>query len=107
MIRAVLHTNVVVSAHLNPEGREALILELAAARTFWWFVSPELFEEYAESLKRPKFGFDRKAVALWLRELRSLLRTVRPKRQLNVTTDPDDNLILECALEARGTSSSL
>jgi putative PIN family toxin of toxin-antitoxin system len=80
MIRVVLDTNVVVSAHLNPQGREALILELAVAGRLRCFASAELLKEYDEVLHRPKFGFSSKAAAVWLRELRSLIRPVRPRQ---------------------------
>jgi len=101
MIRAVLDTNVVVSAHLEAEGREALILGLAIAGWFRSFASEALFAEYEGVLRRAKFKFDEKRVAHWLKEMRASMRLVKLKRKLQVTADPDDNLVLECALEAR------
>lgn len=101
MIRAVLDTNVVVSAHLNSEGREALILELAMAGYFRCFVSEALLEEYEGVLRRPRFGFDSRQVAHAMRALRKTVSLVRPRRRLDVTKDPDDNKVVECALEAR------
>ena len=101
MIRAVLDTNVVVSAHLEAEGHAALILGLALAGRFRCFASAALFSEYEDVLRRRKFDFDEKRVARWLREMRDCMRMVKPRRTLEVTTDPDDNPLLECALEAR------
>src|SRR5256885_3620477 len=101
MIRAVLDTNVVVSAHLEAEGHAALILGLALAERFRCFASEALFQEYEEVLRRAKFGFAEKRINRWLREMRECMRRVKPKQKLEVTADPDDNLVLECALEAR------
>ena len=101
MIRAVLDTNVVVSAHLNPEGNEAVILELALAGRFRFYVSSELLEEYEGVLRRERFGLDARDIAQSVRLLRRHAERVPPRRKLHVTRDPRDNMILECALEAR------
>jgi len=101
VIRAVLDTNIIVSAHLQEEGHAALILELAMGKRFRCFASAPLFAEYEEVLRRPKFGLDEKRVTRSIRELRRNVRVVRPTRKLKVTKDSDDNLVLECALAAR------
>ena len=101
MIQAVLDTNVIVSAHLKGEGREALILELALAGYFRWYVSEELMEEYEEVLRRPRFALEPGRIRRWTRELRKRVRMVNPGKAVKVTKDPDDNKVLECALEAR------
>lgn len=101
MIQAVLDTNVVVSAHLKEQGREALILELAIAGYFRWFVSEPLLEEYAEVLARPRFGFEPKGLARWMPEMRKRAVMVRPSKRVNAARDAGDNMVLECALEGR------
>jgi len=70
-------------------------------KRFWCFASAALFTEYEEVLRRPKFGLDEKRVTRSIRELRRNVRVVKPSRELKVTKDPDDNLVLECALAAR------
>ncbi len=97
---AVLDTNVIVSALLKAEGREALILDLAVCRRFSLAVSEPLLEEYEGVLRRPRFGFDPQEVARSLRAIRGVAAVVEPRERLNVARDPDDNMILECAVEA-------
>jgi uncharacterized protein len=58
MLKAVLDTNVVVSAHLTADGPAALILRLALSRYFQYYVSEEILEEYCEVLQRRKFKLD-------------------------------------------------
>lgn len=99
-VKAVLDTNVVVSAHLQGQGREALILELALAGTFKLALSEALLEEYEGVLRRPRFGLDPGKIARSLRAIRDAALLVRPQKQLHVTRDPDDNKVLECAWEA-------
>jgi uncharacterized protein len=101
MLRAVLDTNVVVSAHLRPEGQQALILGLAFGRKFRWFVSEALLEEYEGVLRRQRFGLNPQSVTRSIRLIRKTATLAVPKKRLSVTRDPDDNKVIECALEAR------
>lgn len=101
MLKAVLDTNVVVSAHLNLDGPPRVILDLAFSRHFRCFVSEPLLREYEEVLSRPRFGRNPRDIAKSLRLLRDVATLVVPRRRLDVAGDPDDNKVLECALEAR------
>lgn len=101
LAKVVLDTNVVVSAHLNPNGFERLVLRLALASRLQLYLSREILTEYEEVLRREKFGIDPAKVAESLRMLKSAARLVHPKRKLSVASDPDDNKFLECA-EAAG-----
>jgi putative PIN family toxin of toxin-antitoxin system len=96
-VRAVLDTNVVVSAHLKERGQEALILELALSGRFELVVSPALLQEYEEVLLRPRFNLYPAAITRSIRAIRHLALLVSPTKSLNVTRDPDDNMVLECA----------
>jgi uncharacterized protein len=100
VVKAVLDTNIVVSAHLKAEGREALILELALAAKFKLCASEPIFEEYEAVLMRPRFGFDPQKIAKSLKAIRKVSLFVRPRKPLRVARDPDDDKFLECALEA-------
>jgi putative PIN family toxin of toxin-antitoxin system len=101
MIRVVLDTNVIVSAHLRPDGLEATVFLLALAGTITLCVSPSLLAEYEGVLSRKKFSLDPRRVAGSLEQMRNASRTVRPKRTLTECRDPEDNRFLECA-EAAG-----
>jgi putative PIN family toxin of toxin-antitoxin system len=101
MLRVVLDTNVAISAHLSPEGQQALILGLAIAGYFRCFVSEALLEEYEGVLRRERFGLSPRSVTQSMRIIRKTTTLVIPKRKLDVSRDPDDNKVVECALEAR------
>jgi uncharacterized protein len=100
-IRVVLDTNVVVSAHLNGDGYERYVLDLALAGKLRLAVSEAILDEYAGVLSRPKFAIGSKQVAISMRLLRSSARIVCPRHELRVAHDPDDNRFLECAEEAK------
>jgi len=101
MAKAILDTNVVVSGLRNPDGNSAAILRLAESRAFRCYVSQEILAEYNEVLNRPVLDFQPHQIAKVMQMIRRRSRLVIPSKRLNVTSDPDDNVFLECALEAR------
>ena len=98
-VKAVLDTNVVVSALLKPYGRQALLLDLALSGTFTTIASRDLLQEYEEVLRRPRFALDPRRIAGSLRAIRKVAALIQPREHLHVTGDPDDNMLLESALE--------
>lgn len=101
MIRVVLDTNVIVSAYLNDDGLPFAILKLSLARVVRMCVSSDVLAEYAELLARKSYPMDRRRARLLLQKIKSSAEVVRPVRGLDVTSDPDDNIFLECAEAAK------
>ena len=101
MTKAILDTNVVFSSLLNPEGAPPLVLRLATSRVFRCYVSDEILREYDEVLSRERFALKERQIAKLMTMFRKTATVVLPKKKLSITTDPDDNIFLECALEAR------
>lgn len=101
MIRVVLDTNVVVSAHLNDEGYERYVLDLALAGRIEIVISEEILAEYEDVLCRPKFAISPKQIAKSLRLIRARGRIVKPRQEVTAASDPDDNCFLECAEAGR------
>ncbi len=97
----VLDTNVLISALLFG-GLPAEILDVIVARVVQCSLSPSILDELKDVLQRPKFGFSSQQAIAIVEELSTLCTIVSPSERINiVTADPDDNRILECALEAR------
>ena len=101
MLKAVLDTNVVVSAHLTADGPAALIFRLALSRYFRCCVCEEILEEYCEVLQRRKFRLDGDYVVQSLSAFRAAAILVNPRIQIAAARDPDDDKILECAIAAK------
>src|SRR5262245_57779248 len=100
-LKLVLDTNLVVSAHINPDGLERLVLNLALASRVEFFITSEIFEEYKEVLGREKFGIEPTLVSESLRLIKQNAGMVKSKAVVTASPDPDDNKFLECA-EAAG-----
>ena len=100
-LKVVYDTNIIVSAALKPGSIPASLVALAIARHVRLFLSPAIFEEYREVLKRPKFGFNPRTVDAFLRDLTRAATTVRPTQRMTSVPDEPDNRFLECAQKAR------
>ena len=97
-IKAVLDTNVVVSANLVDEGPSAAILDLAINRNIRMVVSPAVLEEYKEVLLRPRLKLNPARVAAVMALIREHALMVRPTVAATAAKgDESDNRILECA----------
>lgn len=100
-LRLVIDTNVVVSAALKPEGVQRTVVLLAMTKPARWYVSDAIVAEYAAVLARPELKI-RKGLRLQLRQLiENHTRVVTPSRLRQVTSDPADNMFVECADAAR------
>lgn len=97
----VLDTNVVVSAVLKPAGLERVSLVFALAAPARLYVSPDILEEYERVLHKPQLKLSHSRIGEVIHLVRSRSALVRPSRRLQVTADPDGNIFLECADEAR------
>jgi uncharacterized protein len=100
-LRLVIDTNVLVSAAIKPTGLQRTAFLIAISKPARLYVSYPILQEYTEVLVRPEFRI-RKGLRLQLLQLiKNHSHTVLPTRQLEATTDPDDNIFLECADAAR------
>ena len=100
-LRLVIDTNVLISAALKPTGLQRTVLLLATTKPARLYVSRPILEEYRDVLTRPELQI-RKGIRLqFLQLLKNRSYTVAPARRLEVTSEPDDNIFLECADAAR------
>lgn len=100
-LRLVVDTNVVVSAALKPEGLQRTVLVLALTKPARLYVSSVILEEYRDVLARPELQIRRGLQQQLLQLIKRRVHVVRPARPLQVTSDPGDNIFLECADAAR------
>jgi putative PIN family toxin of toxin-antitoxin system len=100
-LRLVIDTNVVISAALKPESLQRTALVLALTKPARLYLSQEIMAEYAEVLARPGLKI-RKGIRLQLLQLiENSSHLISSSRRLDVCSDPDDNIFIECAEAAR------
>jgi uncharacterized protein len=101
VIRAVIDTNVLVSAMISSAGNEALLLTAINQGLVVPYFSQEILEEYSDVLFRPRFGFPREVVDALLDLFRHRGKLLRPVPVAGVSTDPDDDKFIACALAGK------
>jgi putative PIN family toxin of toxin-antitoxin system len=95
-----LDTNVLVSAILFG-GKPRQILEKAIRGKIRLCLSEAILEELKGVLQRSKFDYSPEMIQVILTELTGVSDFVNPSKTSNVVSeDPEDNRILECAVEA-------
>ena len=100
-LRLVIDTNVLVSAALKSDGLQRTTLLLAITRPARLYFSETILEEYAEVLSRPELAIRRGLQLQLLQLIRNHGHLVTPSRRIDVTSDPDENIFIECADAAR------
>jgi putative PIN family toxin of toxin-antitoxin system len=102
MIRAVLDTNIFVSALLQPQGPPAQVFLLAVSGSaIQLCVSGEIYAEYEEVIRRPRLKRSQSEINNALEAVRQKGFWVRPSTRVHACADPDDNIFLECAVAAQ------
>ena len=103
VLRVVFDSNVIISGFLFG-GHPARLLEYTLGNSIHAFTSLPILDEVRDVLQRPKFGLSSEQALTLIEELHDLCDVVTPtKRVRAISTDPDDNIILECAQEANAT----
>lgn len=104
-MRAVVDTNVWVSAVLNGAGLPARVLDAYLAGRFTLVVSEPMLEELAEVLARPRLvrrhGRPPERIAALVNGLREHAVLVAVCGAVQVCRDPDDNVVIETAMGGR------
>ncbi len=100
IVKAVLDTNIYISAFLFPGGPPAEIYLLAVRRKFQLCSSPAIMAEVANKL-RVKFQVDECDIVDLLKQIARIAAIIKPKNKINLLTDEPDNRVLECAVELK------
>jgi putative PIN family toxin of toxin-antitoxin system len=100
VFRVVLDTNVLVSAIIFG-GKPKQILEKAIRGEIRLCISEPILEELKGVLRRFKFDYSPDMIQVILTELLRIADFVNPSKTIDIVSeDPEDNRILECAVEA-------
>lgn len=101
MILVVIDTNVLISALLHPEGSPAKVLLVTmGGSTVRLCVSGDVYSEYEEVIRRPRFKRTESEITNMLRAIREMAIWVKPAIRVRACSDADDDIFLECAQAA-------
>jgi putative PIN family toxin of toxin-antitoxin system len=102
-VRIVLDTNILYSGLRSSQGASRIILELIANDKIATVMTPALFLEYEERLRDDPYlkelGLTTEELMAFLDELAAKSYRVRiDVRWRPVSSDPDDDMVIECAV---------
>jgi uncharacterized protein len=97
VIRAVVDTNVLVSALISPAGNEAYVVLAINEGLIVPCFSEEILEEYSGVLLREKFGFVAESIAALLDLLRRQGDLIDAPPLTGVSPDRGDDKFIACA----------
>jgi len=101
MLRAVLDTNVLVSAIIS-DGKPRELLRKAISKEFCLVTSDQILRELGTVLRRPKFKTDEDEIhriILVLIQSAEIVEVVSKLHQVEV--DPKDNMVVETAYDGK------
>jgi len=99
--KAVFDTNILVSAWFW-EGNESKLIESVEEGLIHGYSSKQHIEELCRTLRYPKFDLSQDEVESIRSYYLLLFKIVTPKQTIDIILeDPSDNMVLECALEAK------
>jgi putative PIN family toxin of toxin-antitoxin system len=101
MLKAVIDTNILVSALLTPSGRPARVLDHVLNGNVILCYDSRIIAEYQEVLLRAKFEFDKRAVKQVIDFLIRSGISIVPAPILDTFEDEDDKVFYEVAKSAR------
>lgn len=102
-LKVVFDTNIFVMAAGMPGGYIDYWLDMATppGNKFQLYTSPAILAEVQEKLEG-KLHLERALAVEYISHIQGIATVVHPKQKLKVIPhDPDDNIILECAVEAQ------
>lgn len=106
---AVIDTNVLISSLLTSkkDSATAKVVDSIAEQRLIPLYSEEIFEEYEEVLKRPKFPFSGERIESILEMIRQFGLIVHPSPTGEVLPDEDDLMFYEVVMEKRDDGAYL
>src|SRR5271165_6418718 len=100
-LRLVVDTNVVVSAALKPESLQRTVFLIAITKPARLYVTQPILREYFDVLARRELRIRKGLRQQLLQLVRNRSSLIVPRYHLEVTSDPDDNMFIECSDAAR------
>jgi len=97
--KVIIDTNNFISA-LGWEGKSRELLRKVMGKEYDLYISVKQIREIKRVMNYPKFKFTEKQKKRFLKILFSIATIIDTKTKLDIVEDRDDNMLLECAVEA-------
>ncbi len=98
-MRVVFDSNIYILAALSVQGPSRAIVKLSEKGWFEVVIADTITDEVRRILQQ-KLKWPKEKVDLWMDYLHSLTHRIEVRSHVQDCIDPDDNHVLDCALEA-------
>jgi putative PIN family toxin of toxin-antitoxin system len=99
-MKLFLDSNVIITAFLWADNPKKILDEIFDG-IHENYISKEIQDKLYEVLSREKFNLDKSIISLFVKEIEEISELAFPKNKItDVLRDIEDNIILECAVEA-------
>lgn len=102
-MRVVIDTNVIVSGLLSPYGAPGKIVSMLVAGDLEICYDARIISEYRDVLYRPKFGFKRSLVDVFIKYIETFGVPISSNPLSSHLRDRDDEPFLEVAISGRAS----
>jgi uncharacterized protein len=103
VIRAVIDTNILIRALIKPQGTVKRVLTTLRDGSYTIVYAPALLDELIEKLSLPRIRLKYHVKTEQIEALLTVIAlrgvSIIPKHRVRVCRDPDDDLLIEAALE--------
>jgi len=99
MLKAVVDTNVIISAAISETGKPFEIMKLVLSKKVCLFYSREIMDEYIEVLSRPHFNFNSEKQDYYLNGIRFAGELISPLKSTIPFHDESDRIFYDAAKE--------
>lgn len=100
-MRITVDTNILISA-LGWNGAEAAVIDMVLDSKLELCLSAEILSEFYRVVKYPKLGFSDTEIDGFIGLILPKVLFVKPAMTIDIVVDdPDDNRIIECAIEGK------
>lgn len=98
-MKVVYDTNIIISGLLF-SGKQRELLKCVIDHSVQLIISHSIIKEISDVITRSKFKVRRELQVISVAELIEISTLVQPSKKVNIVeNDPDDNMIIECAIE--------
>ena len=100
-IRIVPDSGFYIAATLKDGYARTYLVGKGSKYLSYQLYSSEVILLEVQSKLENKFGFDRPTIVKALSDIRKIVTIVHPTEKISAVRDPDDDKIIECAMEAK------
>ncbi len=100
-MKVIIDTNILISAAIKDKIPEKVILWIVSRSDVLWIISKEIYNEYINVIKRPKFKLSEVQINLWTELILKSTKVINSQTKVDFHIDVLDSKFIECAIDSQ------